>query len=682
MILPLHQRVRERLLAVLQGLYRISPDELPQLAIEYPPRRELGDLATPLAFELARRLRKAPRAVAQELVPAIGSIEGVSRIEAAPNGYLNIYLDRVAFVRRAGSALAEETGGRAVAPGPEGPGPRPPGKTIVEHTAINPNKAAHIGHLRNSALGDTLVRVQRFRGVPVEVQNYIDDTGVQVADVVVGFRELEHQQLDDIQRIADSTRFDYYCWDLYARVTQWYEEDKERLKSRASTLHDIEHGGTDASAIAQFIADRIVRCHLQTMARLNVDYDLLTWEGHILRLQFWARAFEILKERGAVYLQTEGKLAGCWVMRIEEDEAASGSGLQASDQDDEDGDREKVIVRSNGTVTYVGKDIAYQFWKLGLLGRDFHYRPFGTRTNGSVLWSTSETPGNDGHPPFGHAAATYNVIDVRQSYLQKLLKQALRTLGYTEQAERATHFSYEMVALSNATARALGYLASDAPDDRRGFVDVSGRKGQGVKADDLVDTLVSRAEVEVAKRNPEFSTSEHRRIAETIAVAAVRYFMVKYSRTKIIAFDIDEALAFEGESGPYLQYAVVRARNIFAKLRDRDALDEAAVFERLAAAAPAELVGQGGSHELWALILEASRLDEIVEQVVRTLEFSVLAKYAFGLAQMFNGFYHRYPILNEEQPDARLWRAAGVAYFRAQLTRALDVMGIGVPPRM
>ena len=457
---------------------------------------------------------------------------------------------------------------------------------------------------------------------------------------------------------------------------------RARLTNRATALHDIEHGGSDASLIAHFIADRIVRCHLRTMARLNVDYDLLTWEGHILRLQFWARAFEILKAKGAVYLQTEGTLAGCWVMRIEEDDAASGSGLPASDQNAEDNDREKVIVRSNGTVTYVGKDIAYQFWKLGLLGRDFYYRPFGTRANGTVLWSTSEAPGEGIHPPFGQASATYNVIDVRQSYLQKLLKQALRTLGYTEQAERATHFSYEMVALSNATARALGYLAADAPDDKRGFVDVSGRKGQGVKADDLLDTLISRAETEVAKRNPEFSAAEHRRIAETIAVAAVRYFMVKYSRTKIIAFDIDEALAFEGESGPYLQYAVVRAQNIFGKLRDREGLDEAAVFERLASAAPAELIGEGGSQELWALILEASRLDEIVEQVVRTLEFSVLAKYAFGLAQMFNGFYHRYPILNEEQPDARLWRAAGVAYFRAQLTRALDVMGIGVPARM
>jgi arginyl-tRNA synthetase len=672
MILPVHERLRKQLLATLQQLYQIPADALPQLPIEYPPTRELGDLATPVAFDLARRLRKAPRAIAQELAAALGAIEGISRVDAAPNGYLNIYLDRVPFIC---NQLASLDAGRWTLDDRRS-------KTIVEHTAINPNKAAHIGHLRNSALGDTLVRVQRFRGSPVEVQNYIDDTGVQVADVVVGFRELEHKSLEEVRQVADSTRFDYYCWDLYARVTLWYDEDAERLKIRAATLHDIEHGGNEASSVARFIADRIVRCHLQTMARFNVDYDLLTWEGHILRLQFWARAFEILKEKGAVYLQTSGKLAGCWVMRIEEDgEPAPDSGLHAPVQDDA-AEREKVIVRSNGTVTYVGKDIAYQFWKLGLLGRDFHYRPFSQRPDGSVLWSTAETSGEAAHPPFGNAAATYNVIDVRQSYLQKLLQQALRTLGYAEQAERAIHFSYEMVALSNPTARALGYLAADVPDDKRGFVDVSGRKGQGVKADDLLDTLISRAEAEVSKRNPEFTPAEHRRIAEMIAVAAVRYFMVKYSRTKIIAFDIDEALAFEGESGPYLQYAVVRAQNIFAKLREREGLDEAAVFGRLASLGPAEFAGEGGSHDLWALVLEASRLDEIVEQVVRTLEFSVLAKYAFGLAQMFNGFYHRYSILNEEQTDARLWRAGGVAYFRVQLTRALDLMGIAVPPRM
>jgi arginyl-tRNA synthetase len=673
MILPVHQRVRDALAATLARLYQLPADAASLSPIEYPPRRELGDLATPVAFELARRLRKAPRAIAQEIASALGAVDGVRLVEAAPNGYLNIYLDRPAFVRAQIEAARSSPAGTA-----------PQGKTIVEHTAINPNKAAHIGHLRNSALGDTLVRVQRFRGVPVEVQNYIDDTGVQVADVVVGFRELEKKHLDAIRDVAGSTRFDYYCWDLYARVTRWYEEDSERLNIRAATLHDIERGGTDAAVIAQFIATRIVGCHLKTMARLNVDYDLLTWEGHILRLQFWATAFEILKQHGAVFLQTEGKLAGCWVMRIEEEAGDPGPEAETAPAAGDPGEeeREKVIVRSNGTVTYVGKDIAYQFWKFGLLGRDFFYRPFGTRMNGDTLWTTSAESTEGAPPSFGGASATYNVIDVRQSYLQKLLKQALRTLGYAGHAEHATHFSYETVALSPATARTLGYLAADEPDDKRGFVEVSGRRGQGVKADDLLDVLISRAETEVARRNPEFSTGEHRWIAEMIAVAAVRYFMVKYSRTKMIAFDMDEALAFEGESGPYLQYAVVRAQNIFAKLREREGLDEAAVFSQLAGQPAGELTGEGGSHDLWALVLEASRLDEIVEQVVRTLEFSVLAKFAFGLAQMFNGFYHRYPILSEERGDARIWRAAGVAYFRAQLTRALDLMGIAVPPRM
>ena len=293
MILPLHEALKNRVRTILAEAHGLGEDAGVTIAIETPPNRTMGDLGTPVAFDLARRLRKAPRAIAAEIAAASASVPGFRQVVAAPNGYLNFFLDRSAFLR-------ERLGRAPVA------APARAGKAIVEHTAINPNKAAHIGHIRNSALGDTLVRVQRFRGGEVEVQNYIDDTGVQVADVVVGFRELEHNTLDEVRRIADSTRFDYYCWDLYARVTQWYDEDKTRLKIRAAALHDIEHGGTETSAIADFVADRIVRCHLQTMARLNVDYDLLTWEGHILRLQFWARAFDILKEKGAVYLQTEG----------------------------------------------------------------------------------------------------------------------------------------------------------------------------------------------------------------------------------------------------------------------------------------------------------------------------------------------------------------------------------------
>jgi arginyl-tRNA synthetase len=674
MILPVHDGLRAHLTRVLSTLYAIDPNAMPALVLEYPPNRGLGDLGTPVAFELARRLRQAPRAIAQEIAGAFGTVEGVRHVAAAPNGYLNFFLDRPAFL------LDRLTRSEP----PAGPGA---GKAIVEHTAINPNKAAHIGHLRNSALGDTLVRVLRFRGIPVEVQNYIDDTGVQVADVVVGFRVIENKTLDDIRAIADSTRFDYYCWDLYARVTDWYGEHKERLAVRAQTLHDIEHGGNDNAETAAFIADRIVRCHLQTMARMNVDYDLLTWEGDILRLKFWAQAFDVLKAKGAVYRRTEGRLAGCWVMPIQEDEIAPAAdgpepAIGTPEPDSEGDDREKVIVRSNGVVTYVGKDIAYQFWKLGLLGRDFKYRVFIDRPHGP-LWATCTSGGAGDHPMFGGAAYVYNVIDVRQSYLQKLLKQALVAVGHPEGAERSHHFSYEMVALSHATARELGHAPPpDSEDAKRPFVEVSGRKGLGVKADDLLDTMIRKAGGEVAKRNPELSAGDTDRTARQIAIAAVRYFLIKYSRGKVIAFDLDEALSFEGESGPYIQYAVVRANNIFQKVRQRDGLDEAALLRTLREISTAELTGDNGDHEVWSLVLEASRLDEIVDQVIRTLEFSVLAKYAFSLAQAFNAFYHRSPILNEERDDVRRWRAAAVIYVRNQLTRALDLMGVSVPQRM
>jgi arginyl-tRNA synthetase len=694
MILPLHDRVRDRVRAVLRELHGSEIAEAAAIPVEYPPNRTLGDLGSPVAFHLAKPLRKAPRMIAQEIAGRLGAIEGVSRVEAAPNGYLNVFLDRPAFLLQRLGVL-------------ERPAPvaADTGKTIVEHTAINPNKAAHIGHVRNSALGDTLVRVLQFRGTPVEIQNYIDDTGVQVADVVVGFRELERLDLDAVKHVADTTRFDYYCWDLYARTTEWYEGDKERLQIRAATLHDIEHGASPAADMAAFIADRIVRCHLKTMGRLNIDYQLLTWEGDILRLKFWARAFDVLKERGAVYLQTEGRLAGCWVMKIEEPAAPDAAGAAgtsgapgaagepgaagapaAEGAEGAEEEREKVIVRSNGTVTYVGKDMAYQFWKSGLLGRDFNYRKFATRLNGDDLWATTSKPeeATTAHPPFGGAAATYNVIDVRQSYLQKLLKQALTAAGHPKEAERLTHFSYEMVALSHATARELGFAPpADSEEARRPFVEVSGRKGLGVKADDLFDRVIEKALVEVDKRNADLPEADRRTIAEMIGVAAVRYFMIKYSRTKVIVFDIDEAVSFTGESGPYLQYAVVRANKVFHKLRERTGLGEADVLSSIAQT-PAGALGAGEEGDaLWNLILEASRLDDVVDQAVRSLEFSGLAKYGFGLAQMFSAFYQSdASIINEEREDVQRWRVAAVAYFRQQLTRVLELMGVGVPQKM
>ena len=674
MILAVQRHVHDAVIDAVRTQFGVT--DVPPFAIEVPPQRAMGDLAVTVAFQLARTLRKPPRAIAQDLAGALGAIQGVTRVVAAPNGYLNLYLDRPTYLL---ARLRREVPPPAVEPD----------RMVVEHTAINPNKAAHVGHLRNAALGDTIARVLRFRGTPVEVQNYIDDTGVQVADVIVGFRELEHETLDGVRRIADTTRFDYYCWDLYSRVTEWYEADQARLAIRAATLHDLEHGAGDAAVMGAFIVERIVRAHLETMARLNVGYDLLTYEGDILRLQFWARAFEILKEHGAVFLQTEGRLAGCWVMRIDEGDAPASDGepnTPSSGESDEDEaeNREKVIVRSNGTVTYVGKDIANQFWKFGLLGRDFQYRRLPDQIGGRALWATTSKDGVANPPAFGKASRIYNVIDSRQMYLQALLSQALRTLGYAREAENSIHFSYEMVALSHDTAHALGY-PSDEADARKPFVEVSGRKGLGVKIDDLLDLLTEKATAEVSQRNPELSPAECRRTGAQIAVAAIRYFMLKFSRGKLIVFDMEEALSFEGETGPYLQYATVRAGNILQKLAEREGVTEADVVAALPSTPADELVpgdDGGAQDDLWGVVFEASRLDDVVEQVVRSLEFSSLAKYAFGLAQTFNAFYHRFPIVNEDRLDRKVWRAAGVAYVRAQLTRVLDLMGIEVPSRM
>lgn len=667
MILQLHDNVKLAVSRTLQKLYGLEPESLPPIVIKYPPNRTLGDVAITVAFELARVLRKAPRAIGQEIVGSLGTIKGVQRAESAPNGYVNLYLDRTSYLQEA----IRQTNIKTTT--------EPRVKTIVEHTAINPNKAAHIGHIRNSTLGDTLVRLLRFRHHSVEVQNYIDDTGVQVADVVVGFRELESKSLDDIRELADSTRFDYYCWDLYAKVTNWYEADPNRLEYRRQALQDLEHGKNATAEAAAMIAERIVNCHLATMARLNVDYDLLSWEGDILRLDFWSTAFDILKEADAVFLQKTGKQAGCWVMEIEDSQSGENKEATASEET-----RYKIIVRSDGTVTYIGKDMAYQLWKFGLLGKDFHFRQLNDQRSGRPLWTTAteleSTPGSiEPHPKFGCGSTVYNVIDTRQAYLQQLLKQALKALGHNQEADQSIHFSYEMVALSHSTARTLGYDGSAAKG--RPFVEVSGRKGLGVKADDLLDRLSGAASIEVRNRNADLDDQQVSTIASTIAVAAVRYFMVKYSRGKIIAFDIDEALSFEGESGPYLQYAAVRAGNILRKLEAKDGIREKEIITLLADL-PTKLLDDPDGNELWALILEASRLDEVAEQAIRTLELSVVAKYAFGLAQSFNAFYHRCPVIKEPDPKVRLARAAGVSYFKTQITRVLELMGCQVPTRM
>jgi len=619
--------------------------------IEQPKQSSFGELALPIAFQLAKQLKKAPKAIAQEIVDGIGAIEGVSSLEIAGNGYINVRLDRGVY----GRALLTSSNYQPDAK---------PGKIIVEHTNINPNKAAHIGHLRNAVLGDTFVRLLRAAGHQVEVQNYIDNTGVQVADVVVGFHYIEKKTPADVRELIKTTRFDYLCWDLYARTSSYYKENPDSLTWRRETLHAIESGHGDLAELGHIVADAIVGYHLATMRRLDITYDVLPRESEILHLKFWATAFEQLKERKAIYLETEGKNAGCWVM----------PGAHFSE--DTETEDAKVIVRSNGTVTYVGKDIAYQMWKFGLLGKDFYYHVLKTYPDGHTVWVSSDQP-SEGAPPFGKGSQVYNVIDSRQSYLQDVVVAGLQQLGYNQQADKSIHFSYEMVALSPRTCVELGIELSEE-DKKRPYIEVSGRKGLGVKADDLIDKLIETALREVDSRHPNDPPAERQQVAEEIATGALRYFLLKFTRNTVIAFDFQEALSFEGDTGPYVQYAAVRARNILRKLAERGL-----TMPDFTTALPAEAMArQLAGEDFWQLVMAASKVGSAIERALASGEPSNVSRYAFQLAQAFNNFYHAYPVLSEENEEKRALLLWMTKYFADQLEGTLRVLGIRVPQYM
>ncbi|MEO6830406.1 MAG: arginine--tRNA ligase [Acidobacteriaceae bacterium] len=641
--------------------------ELPRLAVEEPPKVEMGDYALPLAFELARTLRKAPRKIAEELVAAIGQVPGFTGFEVAGAGYINCRLDRPAAARQIAAALE-------VLPAIDQ-------HVLVEHTSINPNKAAHIGHLRNAILGDTLVRMLRAANYQVGVENYIDNTGVQVADVAVALIHLQHLDLPGVEQwmrdlAAQNQRIDYACWDLYARISQWYTAEESQIAARKQlrldALHALETGNNQTSQIADLVATAILRRHLATMLRLGIKYDFLPRESEILHLHFWDRAFTLLKQSGVLYLETEGKNAGCWVMRRAGTEGADG------DSPDEDA---KIIVRSNGTVTYVGKDIAYHLWKFNQLGLDFGYRLFYTYPDEHRCWisaPTSEIPASVlDAPSFGNADAIYNVIDARQADPQNNVIEALRGMGFTAAADNYHHFSYEMVALTPRCAVELGYTLS-VEDQGRPFIEVSGRKGFGVKADDLIDKLIAAALDQVNIRQPDRTESDRRDLATKIAVGALRYYMLRYTRTAIIAFDFQDALSFEGETGPYVQYAVVRAANIFRKA---DTTPAAALQQFQQLDIDKYFQGEDGD-SLWELWLLASKSIHVLERSIQSTEPAHLAKYVFQLAQQFSNFYHRHHILTETDPARKTVLLATAAIAQRELIRSLTWMGIEVPDVM
>ena len=639
----------DRILQFLREQYQV---ELEAVVIEQPPKVEFGEYALPLSFELAKRLRKAPRKIAEEIVANLGEVAGFEKFEVAGAGYINARLRRDVVA----SALIK---------GDKYEDSETKSKILVEHSSINPNKAAHIGHLRNAILGDTFVRLLRTSGYPVDVQNYIDNTGVQVADVVVGFRELEKKGKAEITQLAKGNRFDYLCWDVYARASQWYEQDKANLKKRAEVLHAIEEGGNEIAEEADFIATAVLRRHLETMERLDIEYDFLPRESEILHLHFWDLAFKQMVDKGVLYKEEQGKNAGCWVMH-----RPSAAGKSADEHTEDD---QKVIVRSNGTVGYVGKDIAYHLWKFGKLGRDFGYRRFFEYPNQKQAWISAEAGEND-HPHFGDSAAIYNVIDTRQSEAQNTVVDAIKLLGYEDAARHYTHFSYEMVALTPRCARELGYPLSE-DEMGKAYIEVSGRRGFGVKADDLIDRLIQTAKKEVDSRHAELGELERIDIATKIAVGALRYFMLKFTKTSVIAFDFKEALSFEGETGPYAQYAVVRATNIFRKagITPEQALAPADYSQHL---------NDETGTEIWQLWLTASQTSTTIDQCINTTEPAYLAKHAFQLAQQFNNFYHRHHILTEADEKRKSFLLATAAVVRRELILVLKIMGIEVPPVM
>jgi arginyl-tRNA synthetase len=645
-MIQLKSKLKKNIYQALKQKYPISQNDLD---LSYPPDIKMGDLALSFPFKLAKKLKKNPRKIAEETASLLSSLENFHKVEVAGGGYINLFINRKDFFLNK-LHTAEES---ALSPEEK--------KIIIEHTSINPNKAAHIGHLRNSCLGDTLVRCQKYKGEKVEIQNYIDDTGVQVADVVFGFLEIEKKNLKEIKNIKG--KFDYYCWDIYTKTSQFLHQNPETQERKAEILKRIEDGKKPESEIAFFISRRILKDHLKTMHRLGVEYDLQVCESDIIHLKFWSSAFKLLKEKGAAYYVDQGKHKGCWVIKLKGKT-----------------DQEKILVRSNNTVTYVGKDIAYQLWKFGLLDNDFFYKPF-IKQNHLTVWITSSIKTPHKHD-FGNASRVYNVIDIRQSYPQKVVVQGLKSLKFKEQAAKSIHFSYEMVALSSNSLKELGYEVSE-DEKKRDFLEVSGRKGLGIKADDLIDRLEQKALEEVEKRNLDWSVQRKTETAKKIACGALRYFMLKFARNSLIVFDFEDVLNFEGETGPYLQYTLVRINSIFSKLAQRKIIKKQDIPSKISSDKfNLDSMSHEEQDDFWELILYASKLDEEVLHSITSLEFLHLAKFTFNLSQKFNAFYHKYPIIQEKNESLRNSRILTIYYIHKILKKSLDLMGIPQLERM
>jgi len=634
----LQRQYAERITEYLSPEFSVQPGDV-QFSI--PPNRKYGDLSTTLPFLLAKRLKAKPIDIGRRMVSLLsGRFSPMAVVSLAGGGFVNFTLDRHCFLRY----LLDHMNVR--------PEPREE-RIVVEHTSINPNKAAHIGHLRNACLGDTLARSLAYLGYPVEVQNYIDDTGIQVADVVWGLLNILEMSPRKIREIEDPAAM---LWDVYPRVSKQIGEDTANEKERNRVHKAIEERREPEYGVADWISRRVLEDHIRVMASIGIRYDLLVRERDIIELDLFQRTAGILVEKGIMYESRDPEKKGCQVIRYRHE------------------DLEKVVVRSNGTATYIAKDLAYTFWKVGMFSDDFPYRVFSDYPDGKRIL-TSDFNGGDEKRTFGAARRVYNVIDVRQSYLQSIIAQVLDELEpESAEARRFVHFSYEMVALTPRCVRELGLPLSE-DDESKPWVEVSGRKGIVVKAEDLITQLADRSREEVDKRNPDLPVRERDMIAVQIAVGALRYFMIKFNARAVIAFDFKDALAFEGDTGPYLQYTLVRLNSILRKL-------EGAEKDAPAVEADPRRLGEKESAAFFDLLLQLSDGDNRIEAALENQDLSGIANHAFALCQTFNRYYHGYPVVNETDPHLRILRIQLLLLVRERLGRLLDLMGIPVPERM
>ena len=620
--------------AVRSALDALGAPEV-EAVVERSARAEYGDWSAPVALAAARVLRRPPLQIAEQLRDrlAAAGLEFVSDWKVTPPGYVNARLNDAVWAptvldnahRLAEQAVIDFPAGYAMVAG----------KTLVEHTATNPNKAAHVGHLRNACIGDTVARVLRRTGHAVEVDNYIDDTGVQVADVAIGIRDLGiEQRLDE--------PFDRYCSRVYVEVSRRYESDPALLERRQQVLHAIERGSDDIATFVKDIASRVVDAHLGTMRRFDINYDLLTWESDIIALGFLERALQLLRETGAIVYVESGKHAGCWVMPPE------------GAPDDTADDETKVLMKSDGIATYTAKDIANQLWKFGLLGLDFHYRRWSGANDGVVTTAAHPHP-DEVQASFGHAQRVINVIDARQAYPQQVVQRALARLGHQQEAANSIHLAYEVVALTPPAAQILGVEVQGG----RELYALSGRQGIEVLADDLLDRAIDR----LTEKARDQAT------AWLVAAGAVRYYLLKFSLTQIIAFDFDEALRVTGDTGVYLQYAHARSSGILRKVPDEGGREVTPPPSLL----PAER----------ALLHSIDGYRRALAETATSLSPSVLTSYAFSLASALSDFYEHTPaIVREEDPVVRRFRRELVAATRATLADALNTLGMAAPDQV